>query len=288
MVRRDEALSALRHGVAGREFEFATVLEVTDGGPDGLLLRVRSGRRLHPHTLVVDADESRLALDHSTGEPLDNDDVQQWTHGMVLWLTEQLDTGVLRCGRRRKLTDGTVAIDPMLEPEPPSPWWVSPVPLERPTLTGQRRLRRLAQSRRGESIAILGGRMHLEPNPTLGGHLRDAGLDVRPGRAAHRAGRLLQWLQLHLDDRGGSPPAGQLVVSWADDAQTDGRLEHLECTPSVPETAVQHLVFAGIHAAADVGASWIEHRFDHRDPGWVGLPWTYKAGAMRLDAADVP
>jgi hypothetical protein len=35
VVRRDEALHALRRKVTGREFEFATGLEVTDGGPAG-------------------------------------------------------------------------------------------------------------------------------------------------------------------------------------------------------------------------------------------------------------
>lgn len=74
MVGRGEAL---RREVTGREFAFATVLEVTDGGSDDLLLRVRSGRRLHPHTLVVGADQQQLGLDHGTGEPLDDDDVQQ-------------------------------------------------------------------------------------------------------------------------------------------------------------------------------------------------------------------
>ena len=170
VLDRDEALQVLRREVAGREFEFATVLEVSDGGPGGFLLRVRSGQRLRPHTLVVAADERGLALDHSLGEPLPADDVQVWADGAVMWLMEQLDTGGLRWGRRTTLSDGTVAINPTLEPEPSSPCWISPVPLERPT---------------------------------------------RAGRAAHADGRLVQWLQLYLDDRIGSPPVAQLVGGLA-------------------------------------------------------------------------
>lgn len=55
MIGRDEALEEVRRVVTGRAFVFATVLEVTDGGPDGFLLRVRSGRRRYPHTMVVAA-----------------------------------------------------------------------------------------------------------------------------------------------------------------------------------------------------------------------------------------
>jgi hypothetical protein len=71
VVGRDEALRALRRKITGREFEFATVLEVTDGGPAGFLLRVRAGRRLHLHTLVLAADEESLSLDHGIGDPLE-------------------------------------------------------------------------------------------------------------------------------------------------------------------------------------------------------------------------
>lgn len=105
MVGRDEALQLLRRVITGRGFVIATVLEVTDGGSDGSLLRVRSGRRLQAHTLVVAADEHRLALDHGLGLPLDDDDVQRWAHAVSTWLAEQLDTGVLRWGSRVTLPD---------------------------------------------------------------------------------------------------------------------------------------------------------------------------------------
>lgn len=284
MVGRDEALTALRREVTGRELEFATVLEVTDGGPDGFLVRVRGGPRLHPHTLVVGADEQSLALGHSLGEPLPPDDVQLWT--LVMWLMEQLDTGVLRWGQRIRLTDGTVAIDPTLDPEPSNPWWVSPVPLERPTRAGQRRLRRLVRGRRRGSVVILGDRMGSEPDPAPGGQLRDVGFDVRQGRAAHTEGRLVQWLQLYLDDSVASPPAGQLVVAWRN-AKAVVQLEHLECKGSVPQGALQGLVLAGVQAAADAGAHVIEHRLDV-ELRQLDLPWQREDGAMRLNAADVP
>ena len=140
--------------MTGRAFEFATVLEVTDGGPDGFLLRVPSGRRRHPHTLVVAADERSLALDHSVGEPLHDDDVGLWAHWVVTWLTEQLDTGVLRWGQRITLSDGAVAIDPRLEPEPSNPWEISPVPLGRPTRAGQRQLQRLVRDGQSRHVVI--------------------------------------------------------------------------------------------------------------------------------------
>ena len=123
MVRRDEALRALRRKVTGRGLEFATVLEVTDGGPAGFLLRVRARQRLHPHTLILAADEQSLTLDHSIGETLETGDAQMWADGVVIWLMEQLDTGVLRWGARVTLEDGTVAIDPSLEAgSPHQPW----------------------------------------------------------------------------------------------------------------------------------------------------------------------
>lgn len=96
MLGRDEALRELRRVVTGREFVLASVLEVTDGGSDGFLLGVRSGRRLRAHTLVVAAAEHGLALEHGLGLPLDDDDVQRWAHAVSTWLAEQLDTGVLR------------------------------------------------------------------------------------------------------------------------------------------------------------------------------------------------
>jgi hypothetical protein len=83
MVGRDEAFQELRRVVTEREFVSATVLEVTDGGPDGFLLRVQSGQRLHPHTLVVAANERSLALDHSIGLPLDDDDPRLWAYGLA-------------------------------------------------------------------------------------------------------------------------------------------------------------------------------------------------------------
>lgn len=287
MVGRDEALQELRRVVTGREFEFATVLEVTDGGPDGFLLRVRSGRRLHPHTLVVAADERSLALDHSVGEPLHDDDVQLWAQWVATWLAEQLDTGALRWGQRITLPNGTVAIDPTLEPEPSSPWWISPVPLGRPTRAGQRQLRRLVRRRRRGRVAILGDTIGSELDPTPGGHLRDVGFDVRPGHAAQAEGRLVQWWQLYLDDSGGSPPAGQLVVAWRGRSETVAQLEYLESEPSVARGAVEELVLAGVHAAADAGAEIIEHRLDVEHLQ-LGLPWRPEDGVMRLNAADVP
>ena len=99
MVRRDEAQHALRRKVTGREFEFATVLEVTDGGPAGFLLRVRAGQRIHPHTLILAAVEESLTLEHSIGEPLDTDDaeVEVWANGVHFWLMEELDSASACC-----------------------------------------------------------------------------------------------------------------------------------------------------------------------------------------------
>ena len=290
MVRRDEALAALRRAVEGREFASTTVLEVTDGGADGFLLRVRSGRRLALHTLVLAADEEGLTLDHSVGERLFPDDVQRWVEGVVIYLVEQLDNGVLRWGRRIGLEDGTVAIDPTLEPGPSTSTSasLSSVPLQRPTRSAGRRLRRLAG--RGErGVVVLGGdRIEFEPGPKPGSHLLDAGLDVRPGRAAHVDGRLVAWLQLFLDDSGDSLPVGQLVVTWRDEPAAVAQLEHLECQPPASRAARGELVFAGVHAAADAGARWVEHRIDDIDRLELGMRWLPEGDVMRLNAAEVP
>ncbi|MCA1784188.1 MAG: hypothetical protein LC679_19050 [Intrasporangiaceae bacterium] len=287
MVGRDEALEALHREVAGHAFEYATGLDVTDGGPAGFLVRVRAGQRLRPATLVVAADEQSLALDHSVDEPLPVDDVEMWAFGVRIWLAEQLDTGVLRWGRRVTLPDGTTAIDPSIRPGPASPWWVSSVPLLRPTPPGQRQLRRAARSRRG-GLVTLGGSIEFQPDPAPGGHLHHAGLDVGPGRAATSGGRLVAWLQLYLDHSGGSPPVGQLVVAWGEGSETVVQLEHLEYRPSAPRAAIEGLVLAGLHAAADAGARVIEHRLDDREPLQSRLPWQLQDGVMCLDTADVP
>lgn len=287
MVGREEALQGLRRAVTRREFEFASVLEVTDGGLDGFLVSVRSGQRLDLHVVVLAADEQALALDHSVGEPLHADDVNLWADGVVTMLMELLDTGGLRWGRRIMLSDGSVAIDPTLEPDPPSPWSISPVPLQRPTRAGQRRLRRLMRGTGSDHVAMLGGRITEEPDPSPGGHLRDMGFDVRPGRAAHANGRLVQWLQLYLDDSIDAPPAGQLVVARRDKTGDVVLLEHLECKPDVPQEAVEELVLAGVHAAADAGAHVIEY-----GPGGQHihsrLAWQQEGSLLRLRATDVP
>lgn len=252
-----------------------------------LATRAGIARRMTPHSLVMAADERSLALDYSVGEPMHDDDVGLWAQWVVTWLEEQLDTGVLRWGRRITLPDGTVAIDPMLEPEPPSPWSLSPVPAQRPTPAGQRQLRRMLRGRGQGHIVALGDRIGSEPDPFPGGHLREVGLDVRPGRAAHANGRLLQWWHLYLDDSGGSPPVGQLVVAWRAGSETIAQLQYLEYEPSVPRDAVETLVLAGVHSAADAGAGAIEHRRDIEGLQ-LGRPWQPDDGTLRLNAADVP
>ncbi|MTV25855.1 hypothetical protein FTX61_10605 [Nitriliruptoraceae bacterium ZYF776] len=286
MVGRDAALRALRHRVTGREFAYATVLEVTDGGPNGFLLRVRAGQRRHPHILIVAADEQSLTLDHLIGEPLESDDAEAWADGVYYWLMEELDTGVLRRGRRVTLDDGTMAVDPSLETDASSPPWdVSAVPLDRPTRTGRRRLRWTALRARRRSFVTIGGHIPHEPDPTPGGYLQEAGFDVTTGRAAHAEGRLIEWLQLFANERHASALLGQLVVSWRDEHDAVAQLKHLECGPQTPQVAVEQLVLAGVHDAADTGARWIEHRFHHTADLDLGLPWQSATGVMRLDTA---
>jgi hypothetical protein len=289
VVGRDEALHALHHKVAGHEFAYATVLEVTDGGPAGFLVRVRAGRRHYPHTLIVAADEQSLSLDHLIGEPLESDDAEEWADGVYYWLMEELDTGVLRRGRRVTLDDGTVAVDPSLEADTsPQRWDVSEVPLDRPTRAGQRRLLRTALRARRRSFVTIGDHVPHEPDPTPGGYLQETGFDVRPGRAAHAEGRLIRWLQLFRNDHHASPPLGHLVVSWRDEPDGVAQLEHLECEPQAHHAAVEQLTLAGVHDAADTGARWIEHRLDHAGDLDLGLPWQSATGVMRLSTADVP
>jgi hypothetical protein len=213
-----------------------------------------------------------------------------WADGVLIWLMEQLDTGVLRWGARVTLEDGTVAIDPSLETG--SPVVREYVPLDRPTRAGQRRLRRLAFRRLAlfgrRSGSVMFGDRELEPDPTPRGHLREARFDVGPGRTAYAGGRLIRWLQLYLDDRHGSPPVDQLVVSWPDEPAGVAQLEYLGCEPLAPHAAVEDVMLAGVHAAADAGACWIEHRFDDVDLLGLGLRWQPELGVMRLKAADVP
>lgn len=286
MIGRGEALEALRRESLGRKFAFATVLEVTDGGPSGFLAHVRSGRRVHPHLLVVAGDESRLSLDAAINELLPVADAQLWARGVLMWLMVQLDTGVLRWGRRVTLPDGSVAIDPMLEPAPASPWWVSPLPLDRPTGAGSVH----GDDWRDGRDAAVSKSSATAPLPSRS-RLRAGTCETRAstcGRAAHTDGRLVQWLQLHLDDRGRSLPVGQFVVAWQDECEAVVVLECREFEPSVPVRAVEELLLAGVHAAADAGARVIQHRTDNAEHLQRELPWQSDDGILHLRAGDVP
>jgi hypothetical protein len=292
VIGRDEALGALRRELVGREFCSASVLEVSDVAPVGFVLRVRSGRRIHPHNVVLAADERSLTLDYFLDEPsLANDDAEEWAHCVGLWLEEQFGSGALRWWGRVVLDDGTRAVDLRAVPEvmPSWPCYVSEVPLDRFTAAGQRRLRRLVFRRGRRRGIVMGDRIESEPDPAPGGHLADAGFEVRPGRAAVAEGRLISWLQLFADDRGGAPPVGQLVVAWLDEGDAAvAELEHLEYRPQAPRGAVEHLVLVGIHGAADAGARSIEHRLDDVARLVPGLQWQAGNGVARLDAADIP
>jgi hypothetical protein len=203
------------------------------------------------------------------------------------WLAEQLDTGALRWGQRIVLADGTIAIDPSSEPEPPSRWSLDTVPLGRPTAAGQRRLRRLSRQRRSRHIVTLGDGIPREPDPAPGGYLRRLGFDVRPGRRAHAEGRLIQWWLLSLNNASLEPPVGQLVVAWLDSSEEVAQLAYLETKPSVAREGLEQLVLASVHAAADAGAEVIEHHLDI-DHVQLRLPWQAEDDTRRLNAADVP
>ena len=111
---------------------------------------------------------------------------------------------------------------------------------------------------------------------------------MRPGRAAHEQGRLIQWLQLFGDDGAGALPIGQLVVSWRDEHEATAQLEHLEHRPSAPAAAVETLVLTGVHAAADAGARWVERRIEDTDHGVPDLAWEVVDGVARVAATDIP
>jgi hypothetical protein len=294
LVARDEALSALKQQLTGREFSSATVLEVRDGGSAGFLLGVRSGRRLRPHTVVLPADEASLGFDYMLDEPLGTDDVDLWADRVAVWLMVELDTGVLRRGRRVTLDDGTEAVDPIgVRSHEPNPDWVSSVPLTLfplPRIRGPMAwwfvLRRVFR-RGGVRVVTVEDGDAAEPDPAPGGHLLDAGLDARPGRAAYGDGRLIEWLQLSSGGRA-SRWVGQLVVSWRDESEGIAQLEHLEYLSSAPADAIEELMLTGVHAAADAGARWIERQLDSDDQAVPDLPWETVDGLTRLDANDVP
>lgn len=292
MVRRDEALRGLQRELTGRQFYSSTVLDVSDGGSAGFLVRVRSGKRLQPHVLAISADERSLAFDHGLDQPLSPDDVQEWTRGVVTWLMVELDTGVLRTGQRVTLEDGTVAVDPARDRVPTGPWYVTYVPLERPSRAGQRRIRRRLLWRLAPGghrrVVTLGDDMEMEPDPAPGSYLSEVGFDVAPGRAICAAGRLVRWLQLFRDSSGGAAPIGQLVVAWRDQPQAVAALEQLELKPSATRGAIEELVLTGVHDAADAGARWIEYRCDDRSGLGPDLPWESVDDVPRLNVADVP
>lgn len=303
MVAAADALRALRTQLTGYAFWRATALEVVHGGGERFLVRVRSDQRRRPHTVVVPADASSLAHDLFIGEPLEGDDAEAWADGVARWLQEEIDTGLLRWGQRIDLGDGTVAIDPMAgrpsrADDGAGPWSIVAVPLDRPTAAAEQRLRRQFRWRlRLKSLLTGGGWTYVvamgddldhEPDPRPGGALEEVGLDVTAGREAARAGRLIAWLQLYEHDDVRAQPLGHVVVRWEDAPGETAQLACCEVVDDPPIDALEALRLAGLHAAADAGARWIDDLLVPSPWHADGLPWQSHDGVRRLDADEVP
>lgn len=81
-----------------------------------------------------------------------------------------------------------------------------------------------------------------------------------------------------------SGPAGGELGDEPEAAQ----LPYLEVVPQAGQGAVDELVLAGVHAAGDAGARWIEHRIDGVESLGAGLRWQTMNGVRRLDTTEVP
>lgn len=169
----------------------------------------------------------------STGLPTTS--LQEWVEEVVLWLMEELDTGLVRRATRTQVGDLTFLTTGGATDVLPEGYYVST--------------------------------LYIGPGGGKGEHLADVGLDVSTARRVLSSGRLIVWLHAHVDNSRGEPFVGHAVVARpsADEAGDGGqpaRLEVLEVVPGTPGTVAAALAYHAVRDAIESGAQTIFSALD--------------------------
>jgi hypothetical protein len=196
-------------------------------------------------------EETDLPPGVSTGVPVAS--LQGWVSEVVLWLMEELDTGLVRRSTRTQVGD---------------------VVLLRAD---------------GNTVDVLPegyyiGDVHLGSGRSNGDHLQRDGLHTQVARRLLRQDRLLVWLHAHVDNARGEPFVGHAVVSrpvptrTADELSGSARLEVLEVVPGTPTTVNAALAYHAVRSAIEMGAEQVATDLDD--------PFLTQVGFRRSDGAS--
>ncbi|GAB3598261.1 hypothetical protein GCM10027586_00170 [Kineococcus gypseus] len=194
-------------------------------------------------------------------EPSSVYSLQSWAEEVVLWLMEELDTGLVRRAGRSTVgeltflsTDtafGTAAVDVM-----PHGYHLGP--------------------------------LYLGPGGGDGEHLARAGLDVATARHLLSQGRLLTWLHAYVNNARGEPYVGHAVVArpprhGSGREPGPARLAVLQLVPGTPGTVAAALTYHAVHEAVEAGAQRITSTVD--DPALEQVGFHRTGGAAEVSVS---
>jgi hypothetical protein len=196
------------------------------------------------HFHLEPAEETDLPHGVSTGVPVAS--LQDWVSEVVLWLMEELDTGLVRRSARMQVGDvvlleaGVNAVDVL-----PEGYYI--------------------------------GDVNLGSGRSNGDHLKRDGLHTKVARHLLKQDRLLVWLHAYENNARGEPFVGHAVVSRPAPASTpevrsgEARLEVLEVAPGTPATVNAALAFHAVRSAIEMGAAKVATDLDDPSLTQVGF-----------------
>ncbi|MFC4122820.1 hypothetical protein [Nonomuraea zeae] len=156
--------------------------------------------------------------------------VDEWVLDVGSFLMEELDTGLVRRGRRT-VREGHVLLDNRDAPDIwPAEYFISPVPIDDD----------LAPSSASP--------------PESGSWLAGAGLDVGVPRQLIAEARLACWFQAYVNNDRGEPFVGHAAGSWEDGRRTVARLDVVHLRPGVPSEVGEALARPAVCEVAEAGA----------------------------------
>jgi len=267
--RQDDVVQALRErllspGAVTDGFNGVDVLPALPGEPvDGRTgsLVVLFRWKLDPAVYAVrfhlepalDGEEAGVAMGVSTGDSVAS--LQAWVWEVVLWLMEELHTGVVRRGARRQVGDVVLLVaDARAVDVLPEGYYV--------------------------------GDVYLGTGGSNGDHLKRDGLHINVARRLLKQERLLVWLHAYVNNTRGEPFVGHVVISRAAAGGTsdvpDGsaRLEVLEVVPGTPATVAAALAFHAVRSAVEMGVARIVSDVD--DPALDQIGFRREHGTSRV------
>lgn len=169
-----------------------------------------------------------------TAMPVDS--TEQWADDLSGLLAEELNTGAARRARRTRHGE-IVELDLADAPD-----------------------------RFGDEYYV--SRVPTDGDPGRG--LQDAGADLSWPRRELAAGRLLSWLQVHVNNERAEPVVGHAASAWAPGAET-ARLGALHVESGTPDRVAHALVHHAVHDAAEAGASRVITELTGAGPAAAGF-----------------